>query len=75
MGNGRDISGNTIEVFKYSSSELYNRITLDKSGNQFIPHNGILLSNSELNLITQWNYEGASHQKIIHIQLKENVLF
>ena len=52
-------SGNTILPFNYSGSELYNRITLDESDNEFMPQNGTSLSQSEIDLIAQWIDEGA----------------
>ena len=52
-------SGNTIVPFDHSSSELFNRITLDESDNEFMPQNGTSLSQSEIDLIAQWIDEGA----------------
>ena len=52
-------SGNTIVPFDHSSSELFNRITLDESDNEFMPKNGTSLSQSEIDLIAQWIDEGA----------------
>ena len=52
-------SGNTIVPFDHSNSELFNRITLDESDNEFMPQNGTSLSQSEINLIAQWIDEGA----------------
>ena len=52
-------SGNTIVPFDHSSSELFNRITLDESDYEFMPQNGTSLSQSEIDLIAQWIDEGA----------------
>ena len=52
-------SGNTIVPFDHSSSELFNRITLDESDNEFMPQYGTPLSQSEIDLIAQWIDEGA----------------
>jgi len=52
-------SGNTIIPFDHSSSELFNRITLDESDNDFMPQYGMALSQSEIDLIAQWIDEGA----------------
>ena len=52
-------SGNTIVPFDHSSSELFIRITLDESDNEFMPQNGTSLSQSEIDLIAQWIDEGA----------------
>ena len=52
-------SGNTIVPFDHSSSELFNRITLDESDNEFMPKYGTPLSQSEIDLIAQWINEGA----------------
>ena len=52
-------SGNTILPFNHSSSELYNRITLDESDNEFMPAYGTPLSQIEIDLIVQWINEGA----------------
>ena len=52
-------SGNTIVPFDHSSSELFHRITLDESDNEFMPQNGMPLSQSEIDLIAQWIDEGA----------------
>ena len=52
-------SGNTIVPYDHSSSELFNRITLDESDNEFMPKNGTSLSQSEIDLIAQWIDEGA----------------
>ena len=55
-------SGNTIIPFNHSSSELFNRITLDESDNDFMPQYGTVLFQSEIDLITQWIDEGALHE-------------
>ena len=52
-------SGNTIVPFEHSSSELFNRITLDQSDNDFMPQNETPLSQSKIDLIAQWIDEGA----------------
>ena len=52
-------SGNTIVPFDHSSSQLFNRITLAESDNEFMPQNGTSLSQSEIDLIAQWINEGA----------------
>ena len=52
-------SGNTIVPFDHSSSELFNRITLDEGDYEFMPQNGTSLSQSEIDLIAQWIDEGA----------------
>jgi|SaaInlStandDraft_1057018.scaffolds.fasta_scaffold41059_2 hypothetical protein len=52
-------SGNTIVPFDHSSSQLFNRITLAESDNEFMPQNGTSLSQSEIDLIAQWIDEGA----------------
>ena len=52
-------SGNTIVPFDHSNSELFNRITLDQSDNEFMPQNGTSLSQSAIDLIAQWIDEGA----------------
>ena len=52
-------SGNTIVPFDHSSSELFNRITLDESDNEFMPQYGTSLSQIEIDLIAQWIDEGA----------------
>jgi len=52
-------SGNTIVPFDHSSSELFNRITLDESDNEFMPQNGSPLPQSDIDLIAQWIDEGA----------------
>ena len=52
-------SGNTIVPFDHSSSELFIRITLAESDNEFMPQNGTSLSQSEIDLIAQWIDEGA----------------
>jgi len=52
-------SGNTIVPFNHSSSELFNRITLDESDNEFMPQYGTPLSQTEIDLIAQWIDEGA----------------
>ena len=52
-------SGNTIVPYDHSSSELFNRITLDESDNEFMPKYGTSLSQSEIDLIAQWIDEGA----------------
>ena len=52
-------SGNTIVPFDHSSSELFNRITLDESDNEFMPQYGTPLPQSEIDLIAQWIDEGA----------------
>ena len=52
-------SGNTIVPFDHSSSELFNRITLDESDNEFMPQYGTPLSQTEIDLIAQWIDEGA----------------
>jgi len=55
-------SGNTIVPFDHSISELFHRITLDESDNEFMPQNGTPLSQSEIDLIAQWIDEGALQQ-------------
>ena len=52
-------SGNTIVPFDHSSSELFHRITLAESDNEFMPQYGTPLSQSEIDLIAQWIDEGA----------------
>ena len=52
-------SGNTIVPFDHSSSELFNRITLDEGDYEFMPQNGTSISQSEIDLIAQWIDEGA----------------
>ena len=52
-------SGNTIVPYDHSSSELFNRITLDESDNEFMPKYGTSLSQSEIDLIAEWIDEGA----------------
>ena len=52
-------SGNTIVPLDHSGSELFNRITLDESDNEFMPKYGTPLSQTEINLIAQWIDEGA----------------
>ena len=52
-------SDNTIVPFDHSSSELFHRITLDESDNEFMPQYGTPLSQSEIDLIAQWIDEGA----------------
>ena len=52
-------SGNTIVPFDHSSSELFIRISLAESDNEFMPQNGTSLSQSEIDLIAQWIDEGA----------------
>ena len=52
-------SGNTIVPYDHSSSELFHRITLDESDNEFMPQNGTSLSQTEIDLIAQWIDEGA----------------
>ena len=52
-------SGNTIVPFNYSSSELFNRITLSENDNEFMPQYGTPLSQTEIDLIAQWIDEGA----------------
>ena len=45
-------SGNTIVLFNHSNGELFNRITLDESDNDFVPKYGTALSQSKIDLIT-----------------------
>ena len=52
-------SGNTIVPFDHSSSELYQRITLYVSDDEFMPQNGSPLPQSDIDLIAQWIDEGA----------------
>ena len=52
-------SGNTIVPFIHSSSELYQRITLYVSDDEFMPQNGSPLPQSDIDLIAQWIDEGA----------------
>ena len=52
-------SGNTIVPLDHSGSELFNRITLDESDNEFMPKYGTPLSQTEIDLIAQWIDEGA----------------
>jgi len=52
-------SGNTIVPYEHSESVLYQRITLSEEDNQFMPQGGSPLSQSDIDLITQWIDEGA----------------
>jgi len=52
-------SGNTVVPFDHSISELYIRITLPESDQQFMPKNNSPLSQSDIDLIAQWIDEGA----------------
>ena len=58
-------SGNTIVPYEHSNSELYQRITLSESNNQFMPQNGSPLSQFEIDLIAQWIDEGALETPLI----------
>ena len=52
-------SGNTIVPYEHADSELYQRITLYQSNDQFMPQNGSSLPQSDIDLIAQWIDEGA----------------
>tara|TARA_B110000438_G_scaffold51991_1_gene52266 strand:- start:377 stop:1369 length:993 start_codon:yes stop_codon:yes gene_type:complete len=52
-------SGNTIVSYEHTDSELYQRITLYESDDQFMPQNGSPLPQSDIDLIAQWIDEGA----------------
>tara|TARA_B110000438_G_scaffold66222_1_gene66705 strand:+ start:442 stop:1794 length:1353 start_codon:yes stop_codon:yes gene_type:complete len=52
-------SGNTIVPYEHADSELYQRITLYQSDDQFMPQNGSSLPQSDIDLIAQWIDEGA----------------
>ena len=52
-------SGNTIVPYGHADSELYQRITLYQSDDQFMPQNGSSLPQSDIDLIAQWIDEGA----------------
>jgi len=52
-------SGNTIVPYEHADSELYQRITLYESDDQFMPQNGSPLPQADIDLIAQWIDEGA----------------
>ena len=52
-------NGAVIVPEDHANSELYNRITLPESNQQFMPKNGSPLLQSEIDLIAQWIDEGA----------------